>query len=173
MEEFDPARHRVDENGNPIRNRDGSYAKKRGRKPGQRVTSRGARKQTVDYRPGINGLFQGLCIPLSLAAPADAVAVANHGPNIAEALNQLAHERPEIAAALEKVIAIGPYGALVAATIPLIIQLAHNHNVIPEQLAVGMGATPKRLIDAQLRAQAERFKTQEEMLEHEYATAAG
>jgi hypothetical protein len=171
-EEFDPARHRTDSNGNPVRNKDGSYAKKRGRKPGQRVTSRGGSKQSVDYRPGINGIFQAICIPLSLTAPADAIAVSHHGPNIAKALNELAHERPEVAAALEKILAVGPYGAVVAATIPLVVQLMHNHGAIPEKIASSMGATPKHVIEAQLRLRAEQF-TQEQSVngEHAYANA--
>jgi hypothetical protein len=170
---FDPLIHRVDDEGNPIRNKNGTYAKKRGRKPGQRVTSRGGSKQTVDYRPGINGLLQGICVPLSIAAPADAYAVATHGPNIATALNQLAQERPEVAAMLEKVLAIGPYGALVAATIPMIIQIAHNHNAVPEQLATAMGATPKRVIMNSLRARAEQWQqeqSEDTTEEHAYAT---
>lgn len=172
-EQFDPAIHRTDDYGKPILNKNGTYSKKRGRKAGQRVTSKSGSKHSVDYRPGINGLFQGICIPLSIAAPADAFAVSQHGPNVAEALNQLAQERPEVAAMLEKVLAIGPYGALVAAVIPMVIQIAHNHNAIPERLATQMGATPKRVIISHLTAQAEKWTQQQQQQQQQSETANG
>lgn len=119
------------------------------------------KRGATDYRPGIQGLFQAVCIPLSFGAPADAAAVATYAPGIAEALNDLAKERPEVAAVLEKILQVGPYGALIAAVVPLGVQLAHNHNLIPEQMAVQLGATPKRQILAQLRAQAEQMQRAE------------
>jgi hypothetical protein len=117
-----------------------------------------ASKGGTDYRPGINGLFQAVCLPLSFAAPADAAAVSNYAPGIAEALNDLAKDRPEVAAMLERILQVGPYGMLIAAVVPLGVQLATNHDLIPEAVAVQMGATPKRKILAQLREQAERAR---------------
>lgn len=117
---------------------------------------RAARKDAdkVDYTEGIQGLFQIVTFPLAFVAPADAATVSTHSPNIAKELNNLAQNKPEVAAVLDKVLAGGPYAALFAAFMPMGIQLAHNHNLIPENIAVQMGATPKRVIDSQLRAQA-------------------
>jgi hypothetical protein len=60
---------------------------------------------------------------------ADSLAVAEHGPNIASALDMLAAERPEVAAVLDRVLAVGPYGALIAAVAPLAMQVVANHGV--------------------------------------------
>lgn len=136
-------------------------AKKTAAAPRKRAASgTGARrgrpaKKKPDYTEGINGLFQLVSVPLAFTAPHDAVAVATHGPNIASAVNTLAQERPEVAAALEKVLKVGPYGALIGAVIPLAVQIMHNHNVIPEHMATQLGATPKREIDAYLKQQGE------------------
>jgi hypothetical protein len=122
-----------------------------------------AKKGTTDYRPGINGLLQIAAFPLALAGKArpvfalDAAAIAIHGPNVAEALNAIAQERPEVAAALDRILSVGPYGLLIGAVIPLVAQLGHNHGKLPEPVAVGMGAIPRKDLEADLRRQAETY----------------
>jgi hypothetical protein len=70
---------------------------------------------------------------------ADAAAITIHAPNIAEALDQLANERPEIAAILDRVLQVGPYGVLIAAVAPLALQLLANHEALPPG---AMGTVP-------------------------------
>jgi hypothetical protein len=129
------------------RKSDGTPRSKPGRRPGQRTGTGATRKTTstraasspafTDYKTPILGLMQipagalaiaGMTRPVFLA---DSAAITIHGPNIAEALDQLAHERPEVAAALERVLQVGPYGVLIAAVAPLVLQLLANHNVLP------------------------------------------
>lgn len=131
------------------------------RKPGPRKGSpqRGGRARkpaAPDYRPGILGMFQLVALPLSFTAPVDAASVSLHAPAIAEAINELAKERPEVAAALDRVLQVGPYGALIAAVLPLGVQLAHNHGLLPESAAVQLGAHPRREILASLGIDEER-----------------
>jgi hypothetical protein len=163
-EGFDPELHMVDEEGKPRVTNAGKPMKKRGPRKGTAPSPRRAtaprastRKPAsgTDYRPGILGLFQLAAVPLAFKAPADAAAVTHHAPPIADALNDLARERPEVAAVLEKVLSAGPYGALLAAVVPLGVQLLHNHDLMPESVATGLGATPKRVILESLRVEAE------------------
>jgi hypothetical protein len=70
---------------------------------------------------------------------ADAAAITIHSENIAEALDQLAHERPEIAAVLDRVLQVGPYGVLIAAVAPLALQILANHGAVPAGV---MGTIP-------------------------------
>ena len=159
-EEFDPEVHATEEDGSPKITRGGRLAKKRGpkgasssgpraaaspRRPSSsRTRSTGSRPKAPDFRPGLNGMFQLLAAPLAFVQPLDAMAVAQHGPNISEALNDLAQHRPEVAMVLQRILAVGPYGALLAATVPLVVQLLHNHDVIPEQAAASIpGVAPK------------------------------
>jgi hypothetical protein len=70
---------------------------------------------------------------------ADAAAITVHAPAIAGALDDLAHEDPAAAAVLERVLQVGPYGALLAAVAPLVLQVLANHEAIP---AGSLGTIP-------------------------------
>lgn len=94
------------------------------------VAARGA----TDYRPGINNLGQMVAFGLSFAAPADAAAIMVHTPPIAEALNNLAAVKPDVAAVLDRLMSAGPYGEIMLAVTPLIVQIMVNHHAIPAGL---------------------------------------
>jgi hypothetical protein len=103
---------------------------------GKAATSRSKKKAGTDYASGIMGLFQMAAFGLSMAAGdknvpllADSVVISQHGPNVAQALDALAQERPEVAAVLDKVLAVGPYGLVLGALAPMVIQIASNHGV--------------------------------------------
>lgn len=96
-----------------------------------------ARAATVDYRPGVTGLLQ---IPAFVLASAgrinpvleyDGIAIGTHAPNVAEAVHSLAMEEPRVAAVLDKILQVGPYGALLGALVPLAAQIAVNHKRLP------------------------------------------
>lgn len=160
------------------RKSDGSPKAKPGRRPGTPNTGPRkaapprpkAKKQTAssggrarggrpDYARGIMGLLQLAAAPLMVAgakndaALADAAALTVHGPPIAEALDDLAQERPEFAAVLDRVLSAGPYGALLSAALPLVAQLAVNHGLVPDQIGAIVGAQPRRDLVSMLRPQ--------------------
>jgi hypothetical protein len=97
------------------------------------------RKTGTDYRAGIEGLLQLPAAGLMLAGMqsgklelvADAATITNAAPGIAEALSDLANDQPQVAAVLDKVLKAGPYGALIAAVVPMAMQLMANHKVVP------------------------------------------
>jgi hypothetical protein len=62
---------------------------------------------------------------------ADAAAITVHAPPIAGALDDLAQEDPAAAAVLDRILQVGPYGALLAAVAPLVLQVLANHSAIP------------------------------------------
>lgn len=62
---------------------------------------------------------------------ADALAIQTHTPAIAKATADLAEQDARVAALLEKLAHVGPYGALIGALAPLIIQIGVNHNAVP------------------------------------------
>jgi hypothetical protein len=111
------------------------------RGPG-RPKGAGTRKPTrtvTDYRPGINGIGQMVAFGLSFTSPVDAAAVMGHTPNIAEALNTLAAVKPEVAAVLDKLMSAGPYGEILMAVVPLVVQILVNHQRIPAGM---LGSVP-------------------------------
>jgi hypothetical protein len=126
------------------RKADGTARSRPGRKPGQRSGTGQSRARTstkapalVDYKTPILGLFQIPAGALAIAGMqrpvllADSAAVTIHAEPIATALDQLAHERPEVAAVLDRILQVGPYGVLIAAVAPLALQLLSNHSILP------------------------------------------
>lgn len=114
--------------------------------PSPRRTPTTRAPKVKDYRSGIEGIGQLAAGALFFVAPADAAAVGFHTPPIAAALNDLAQQDPRVAAVLDRILAVGPYGALLAAVMPLVLQILTNHGKVP----AGMLGTlePDQLVGA-------------------------
>lgn len=129
--------------------------------PPLRKASGGSKKRSTepDYRGGIMGLVQLTTAPLlvagarSDAALADAATLTTYGPGIADALHELALERPEVAAVLDRLLQAGPYGALLAACVPLGVQLAANHGLLPKQVYTALGGQDPKAMVAAMRGE--------------------
>lgn len=121
-----PAPYGRFKNGKPRKNPPG-----RKKATGRKATP----KKTAGYEEGLNGIFQMAGFTLAMAGQknkaflADSVAIAHHGPEVSSALNALAMERPEVAAVLDRILAVGPYGLVLAAVLPLAMQLGANHGL--------------------------------------------
>lgn len=106
-------------------------------RPSQPRRAPSAEKGRKDYATPVMGLFQIPMAGFAIAGQrnprmlADARAMEFHCPRIAKEVDALANARPEVAAALERIMQVGPYGALIGATAPLILQILANHEVIP------------------------------------------
>jgi len=139
------------------RKADGTPRAKPGRRAGQpsgtgtRRRSTTTAREATDFETPLLGLFQlpaGVLAIAGMQRPvfaADAAAITVHAPNIASALNDLAHERPEIAAILERVLQVGPYGVLIASVAPLALQILANHGALPEG---ALGTIPQKQLIA-------------------------
>jgi hypothetical protein len=80
---------------------------------------------------------------------ADGATILVHGPGVAKAIVEIAENDPRVMALLEKVLAFGPYGVLLAALIPAVAQGIRNHNEPAAPLLEGFGAVaPERIISA-------------------------
>lgn len=145
LSNFDPTVHQVGPDGGPVLSeRTGKMLRQRGPKaaPGGPASAPRASSKArgTDYRPGLLGIAQLVCAPLMVVAPADAAAVAHHAPNIVEALQSTSEVSPGLAGLLDRILTVGPWALVVSATLPLLVQLAANHKVIPVGMAVSMGA---------------------------------
>lgn len=93
----------------------------------------------TDYTEGVTQLLQIPAAVLgvvgmqtkSIPLVADAEIINQYAPHIGEAVNGLAQDRPEVAAALDRVLKAGPYAALIGAVVPMVTQLLANHGVLP------------------------------------------
>jgi len=104
------------------------------------------------YRDSVLGLVQIVGLPLAAAGTkndvflADLITLNATALGIADAVDQIAQTNPKVAAALDKLAEVGPFGLLIGAMAPLIIQGACNHGLVPAGV---MGAVaPDDLIAA-------------------------
>jgi hypothetical protein len=74
----------------------------------------------------------------SEALVADAATLQLHGPSFGASLGGLAEKKPEVAAALDKILAAGPYGEIVACVAVMGLQFAANHNVLKPVESMGI-----------------------------------
>jgi hypothetical protein len=111
-------------------------------------------KTKTDYRPGFLGLAQMGAFVASFFSPLDAVAVTDHAPNIAEAVQVTADNDPKFAAAMDRILATGPYAALLSATVPMFMQILHNHDKVPGEIVKSVGGRTKDEVISSLQAQA-------------------
>lgn len=101
-------------------------------------TKRAKRTTGTDYTKGLTELLMVPAGVLGLVGSqtkrldliADAVVIEQSAPNIASAVSDLANERPEIAAVLDRILKAGPYGALLTAVVPMTVQILVNHKII-------------------------------------------
>lgn len=112
-------------------------------RPAGKPRNKPARSGGVDYRQGIIGLASIVALPLKFVSPLDSVAVMIHAENLAEAVNETAKDRPEIASMCDKLLSVGPYGLIIGAVLPLGAQIAVNHGFIPDSMAAMLGAYPR------------------------------
>jgi hypothetical protein len=68
----------------------------------------------------------------------DSAAVSLHVPPIAEAVGSAAVEADWLGAALEKAAEVGPWSAVVMATLPLLLQIGANHGAIKPSVGLGI-----------------------------------
>lgn len=114
----------------------------------------------TDYRPGLIGLFHVGAAPLlaqrrSAVLQLDGMALLMIGHEMADGFNHLAQLRPEVAAAAEKLISVGPYGAIVAPFLKFGAQVAENHGWAPPQVTRALGAVSREEMEATILAQAQ------------------
>jgi len=122
----------------------------------------------VEYRSpvekrteGLNGLAQlgqGLC--LMMGQYADAAAIGMHWGPVATELAKIADSNDAIAKPIDFLIEIGPYGALVEAAIPFVLQILANHKVIKAEAMLGSNVVTPEVLDAQMKAQVMRTQAQ-------------
>ncbi len=83
----------------------------------------------------------------SEALVADGATLTLYGPQLGAALGGLAEKKPEIAAALDKILGAGPYGEIAALVMVMGLQLAANHKVMAPVAQMGV-MTPEEIMAA-------------------------
>ncbi len=93
---------------------------------------------TVQGLLTIPAFLLGIAGRLDPAFTLDSAALTLHGPTVAAAIAQVAADNANVARVLDKAAQVGPYGALFAALMPLAVQIAANHKIIPPNADLGI-----------------------------------
>lgn len=141
-------------------------AMQRGAAAAAKMSTGGTRKKpaagTTDYRPAIVGLLAipaGVLGMLGRVNPAfalDGITLKIHAPAIATAVSDAASTNDMVAQALDKILTMGPYGALLGCLVPLALQFAANHKLIEPQPEIGVMGPAELLAAAGITVPAER-----------------
>ena len=118
--------------------------------PVKKTAPRSVKESSVlnERTDALNGIAQIVQLPLiAIHWYADVGALTIHWPNVAREVATLAESQEKIAALIDPLIRIGPYTALIAAGLPLVMQVAVNHGTMP---AGAMGTVPATALAAQV-----------------------
>lgn len=121
----------------------------------------------------LNGLGQiGALVLVMRGSYADAGAIAQHGPGISAETAKLAEQNESIANLIDYLTQAGPYMGLVSVVLPLVLQLAVNHNRIDaSKLSPELGVLPPDILEKRVRTEMEA-KRAEVTRQFEEATTA-
>lgn len=123
----------------------------------------------------INGIGQLLSFGCIVTGQfADAGAVGMHWPNVAREGAVLAESNEYVARAADFLGQVGPFAAILAAAMPLALQVLANHNIIPADKMAGQIVKPEVLesqIKTQLALQAIEALKMQQAAEEELARA--
>lgn len=146
------------------RGKPGPKGPRTARAPGRRSSSSSSgrrRPQTPDYATGVKGLVQLVAAPLFMAGQKNVVALADAATLVAYAeplgagAQAVAESDAKVAQLLDRILAVGPYAALLAPVMGLAVQLGVNHNVVPLEMGRGLGAAaPEEVIASVIGQQA-------------------
>lgn len=103
-----------------------------------------------DRAEAVGALGQLAQVPLMATKQfADAGAIAAYWPKVSEEVAKLAETQPQIAHIIDPLMQVGPYAGLIAAVLPLIMQIGVNHG----RVAPGaLGTVPASSLASQIEA---------------------
>lgn len=124
-----------------------------------------------DREEAVAGIFQiasFMCVATGQLA--DAAALNIHGANVSRETAALATRYDKVGALLDGLSQVGPFTAILAATMPLVIQIAVNHKRISPEKGQAFGAKSPDILDGQMRMELRRQQiAQEQQLRQEEA----
>jgi hypothetical protein len=110
---------------------------------------------------GLTGYLQaGSLICVMKGWYADAGALSVHGPAFIHELSAMAGTDEKIANIVDYLVAAGPYTKLLAAVMPLILQIGVNHGRIPADAAGSGGIVPPETLEARVKADIARMQAE-------------
>jgi hypothetical protein len=115
--------------------------------------------KTAAREEGLQGVMQiAAAIALMTKNYADAGALDMHGPPVCHEIAVLAEDSEPIANICDRLNTVGPYAALLTATLPLVMQMLVNHGKMDAGVAGGFGGKimSKEALAARTKAEVDK-----------------
>lgn len=135
------------------------------RKPQAAKSPDALSKKAQQRAEDISAFGSLLCVPfMATGNLADVGAISLHFPRISVEIARLADDNAKVAEAIDKFTAVGPYAGLIAAVLPLALQVAVNHGRLPAEAGAQFGVTSKDTLESQVRASMLRKEMEAKMI---------
>lgn len=105
---------------------------------------------------GIAQLGQALCVMTGQYA--DAATIGKHAPAITNEVALLADSYDIVAGPVDFLIQVGPFGGILAAGLPFVLQIMANHGALDATRLSSQGVVPPAVLEAQMQAQVMRMQ---------------
>jgi hypothetical protein len=96
---------------------------------------------------------------------ADAGAISQHGESVSTEVARVAEHNEPVGKVLDILSMSGPYAALMAAILPLGVQLAVNHGLIKGMVPI-QGVVPKEALEANVKRDLMKMQTEALLAQH-------
>lgn len=129
-----------------------------GKTSGPKKGSAASVRRGPDYRPALRGLLAlptmalGVLATRNQAFALDAVTLHLYQTPLVDAVQDAAEQDERLAAVLERLNTVGPYGALVGVAVTMATQFAANHGRIPAGEKFGTRTAEELLVEAEKQA---------------------
>lgn len=125
--------------------------------PKKPITVENPDKIRQDREDALNGLWTAAAAFCMMGNQwADAGAISAHGPNVSREAAALSLKYEKVGNALDALANISPFANLIGAVMPMVMQIAANHKMVPAQALAGIGVKDPGVLESQMRVEAQR-----------------
>ena len=125
--------------------------------PKKPITVENPDKIRQDREDALNGLWTAAAAFCMMGNQwADAGAISLHGPNVSKEAAALSLKYEKVGNALDALANVSPFANLIGAVMPMVMQIAANHKMVPAQALAGVGAKDPGVLESQMRVEAQR-----------------
>lgn len=107
---------------------------------------------------GLAQLSQAICVMVGQYA--DAATIGKYSPPLTQEVAELADTYDVIAAPIDMLIKMGPFGGLLAAGLPFALQILANHGRLDATRLSAQGVVPPAVLEAQMTAEVMRMQAE-------------
>jgi hypothetical protein len=125
--------------------------------PKKPITVENPDKIRQDREDALNGIWAAAAAFCMMGNQwADAGAISTHGPNVSKEAAALSLKYEKVGNALDALANVSPFANLLGAVMPMVMQIAANHKMVPAQALTGIGVKDPGVLESQMRVEAQR-----------------